>query len=238
VYASIFRFEGQVSVFATDDGPCYRCLYAEPPPPGLVPSCAEGGVLGILPGFIGTLQATEVIKMITGIGNPLIGRLLMVDALEMDFRTLTVQKNDDCPVCGEEPTQTELIDYEAFCGIPSSDSSTNGTDDVSQIPEISVHDLKTRRDAGDRPFLLDVRKPHEADIASIGADQLIPLDELPDRLDELEAEEGDEVVVHCRSGGRSAKATELLRKKGFDAKNLAGGTLAWSDEVDDSVAKY
>jgi len=238
VYASIFRFEGQVSVFATDDGPCYRCLYEEPPPPGLVPSCAEGGVLGILPGFIGTLQATEVIKLITGIGTPLIGRLLMVDALDMNFRTLKVQKNDDCPVCSDNPTQTELIDYEAFCGIPSSDSSQNGTDDVSQIPEISVQDLKQRRDNGDAPFLLDVRKPHEADIANIGADQLIPLDELEDRLDEMDAEPGSEVVVHCRSGGRSAKATELLRKKGFDAKNLAGGTLAWSDEVDDSVAKY
>lgn len=238
VYASIFRFEGQVSVFATDDGPCYRCLYEEPPPPGLVPSCAEGGVLGILPGFIGTLQATEVIKLITGIGTPLIGRLLMVDALDMNFRTLKVQKNDDCPVCSDNPTQTELIDYEAFCGIPSSDSSQNGTDDVSQIPEISVQDLKQRRDNGDAPFLLDVRKPHEADIASIGADQLIPLDELEDRLDEMDAEPGSEVVVHCRSGGRSAKATDLLRKKGFDAKNLAGGTLAWSDEIDDSVAKY
>jgi len=238
VYASIFRFEGQVSVFATDDGPCYRCLYEEPPPPGLVPSCAEGGVLGILPGFIGTLQATEVIKLITGIGTPLIGRLLMVDALDMNFRTLKVQKNDDCPVCSDNPTQTELIDYEAFCGIPSSDSSQNGTDDVSQIPEISVQDLKQRRDNGDAPFLLDVRKPHEADIANIGADQLIPLDKLEDRLDEMDAEPGSEVVVHCRSGGRSAKATELLRKKGFDAKNLAGGTLAWSDEVDDSVAKY
>ncbi|WP_218919361.1 molybdopterin-synthase adenylyltransferase MoeB [Longibacter salinarum] len=238
VYASIFRFEGQVSVFATEDGPCYRCLYEEPPPPGLVPSCAEGGVLGILPGFIGTLQATEVIKLIAGIGEPLIGRLLMADALEMNFRTLNVEKNPDCPVCGENPTQTELIDYEAFCGIPSSDSSQNGTDDVSQIPEISVQDLKKRRDAGDAPFVLDVRKPHEADIASIGADQLIPLDELERRIEEIDAEPGDEIVVHCRSGGRSAKATDFLRKKGFDAKNLAGGTLAWSDEIDDSVAKY
>ena len=238
VYASIFRFEGQVSVFATEDGPCYRCLYEEPPPPGLVPSCAEGGVLGILPGFVGTLQATEVIKQITGIGEPLVGRLLMVDALEMSFRTLKVQKNHECPVCGENPTQTELIDYEAFCGIPSNDSTTNGTDDVSQIPELSVQDLKKRQDAGDAPFLLDVRKPHEADIANIGANQLIPLDELENRIDEIDAEPGSEVVVHCRSGGRSAEATKLLREKGFDAKNLAGGTLAWSDEIDDSVAKY
>jgi len=240
VYASIFRFEGQVSVFATEDGPCYRCLYEEPPPPGLVPSCAEGGVLGILPGFIGTLQATEVIKLLAGIGEPLVGRLLMADALEMSFRTLKVQKNPDCPVCGDSPTQTELIDYEAFCGIPSSDSSTNGTTNVSEsdLPELSVHDLKARQDAGDRPFLLDVRKPHEAEIANIGADQLIPLDELEGRLAEIDAEPGDEVVVHCRSGGRSAKATELLRKKGYDAKNLAGGTLAWSEEIDDSVPQY
>ena len=238
VYASIFRFEGQVSVFATDDGPCYRCLYEEPPPPGLVPSCAEGGVLGILPGFIGTLQATEVIKLLAGIGEPLVGRLLMADALEMNFRTLTVQKNPECPVCGENPTQTELIDYEAFCGIPSDDSSTNGTSDVNDTPEISVQALKDRRDRGDAPFLLDVRKPHEAEIADIGADQLIPVDELGDRLDDLQAEPGDEVVVHCRSGGRSAKATDLLREKGYNAVNLAGGTLAWSDEIDDSVKKY
>jgi adenylyltransferase/sulfurtransferase len=238
VYASIFRFEGQVSVFATDDGPCYRCLYEEPPPPGLVPSCAEGGVLGILPGFIGTLQATEVIKLVAGIGEPLVGRLLMADALEMNFRTLKVQKNPECPVCGDNPTQTELIDYEAFCGIPSDDSSTNGTSDVNDTPEISVQAFKDRRDRGDAPFLLDVRKPHEAEIADIGADQLIPVDELESRLDELQVEPGDEVVIHCRSGGRSAKATDLLREKGYNAVNLAGGTLAWSDEIDDSVKKY
>jgi adenylyltransferase/sulfurtransferase len=240
VYASIFRFEGQVSVFATEDGPCYRCLYEEPPPPGLVPSCAEGGVLGILPGFIGTLQATEVIKLLTGIGEPLVGRLLMVDALEMNFRTVNVPTNPECPVCGDDPSVTELIDYEAFCGIDS-DTSSNGTaDDVSddKVPEISVHDLKERRDAGSAPFLLDVREPYEADIASIGADQLIPVDELEERLDELEADKDDEIVVHCRSGGRSATATELLREKGYDASNLAGGVLAWSDEIDDSVPQY
>jgi len=240
VYASIFRFEGQVSVFATEDGPCYRCLYEEPPPPGLVPSCAEGGVLGILPGLIGTLQATEVIKLITGIGEPLIGRLLMVDALEMNFRTVNVPTNPECPVCGDDPSVTELIDYEAFCGIDS-DASSNGTaDDVSddKVPEISVHDLKERRDAGSAPFLLDVREPYEADIASIGADQLIPVDELEERLDELEADKDDEIVVHCRSGGRSATATELLREKGYDASNLAGGVLAWSDEIDPDVPQY
>ena len=245
VYASIFRFEGQVSVFATEDGPCYRCLYEEPPPPGLVPSCAEGGVLGILPGFIGTLQATEVIKVLTGVGEPLVGRLLMSDALNMDFRTVNVPTNPDCPVCGDTPTVTELIDYEAFCGIPQSDeSSPNGTadSDVSDpddaLPETSVHDLKQRRDAGDAPFVLDVREPYEAEIASIDADQLIPVDELDERLDELDADPDEEIVVHCRSGGRSAKATAFLREKGYDASNLEGGVLAWSDEIDDSVPKY
>jgi len=241
VYASIFRFEGQVSVFATEDGPCYRCLYEEPPPPGLVPSCAEGGVLGILPGFIGTLQATEVIKLLADIGEPLVGRLLMVDALEMDFRTVNVPTNPDCPVCGEDPSVTELIDYEAFCGIPQDEPSPNGTaDDVPDdaVPEISVHDLKQRRDAGDAPFVLDVREPYEAEIASIDADQLIPVDQLEERLHELEAETGEEVVVHCRSGGRSAKATKLLREKGYDASNLAGGVLAWSDEIDPDVPQY
>ncbi|PSQ75790.1 MAG: molybdenum cofactor biosynthesis protein MoeB [Bacteroidetes bacterium QH_7_62_13] len=241
VYASIFRFEGQVSVFATEDGPCYRCLYEEPPPPGLVPSCAEGGVLGILPGFIGTLQATEVLKLITGIGEPLIGRLLMVDAKTMNFRTLNVPTNPECPVCGDDPSVTELIDYEAFCGIGDSSSENGTTDDVSdtdQIPEISVHDLKQRRDAGDAPFVLDVREPYEAEIASLGADQLIPVDQLEDRLDELDANPDEEIVIHCRSGGRSAKATELLREKGYDASNLAGGVLAWSDEIDPDVPQY
>ncbi|WP_263786197.1 molybdopterin-synthase adenylyltransferase MoeB [Salinibacter grassmerensis] len=245
VYASIFRFEGQVSVFATEDGPCYRCLYEEPPPPGLVPSCAEGGVLGILPGFVGTLQATEVIKLLTGVGEPLIGRLLMSDALNMDFRTVNVPTNPDCPVCGDDPTVTELIDYEAFCGIPQSDeSSSNGTADADvsdaddALPETSVHDLKQRRDAGDDPFVLDVREPYEAEIASIDADQLIPVDELEERLDELDADPDEEIVVHCRSGGRSAKATEFLREKGYDASNLEGGVLAWSDEIDDSVPQY
>jgi len=241
VYASIFRFEGQVSVFATEDGPCYRCLYEEPPPPGLVPSCAEGGVLGILPGFIGTLQATEVLKLIIGIGEPLIGRLLMVDAKTMNFRTLNVPTNPECPVCGDDPSVTELIDYEAFCGIGDSSSENGTTDDVSnpdQVPEISVHDLKQRRDAGDAPFVLDVREPYEAEIASLGADQLIPVDELEDRLDELDANPDEEIVIHCRSGGRSARATELLREKGYDASNLAGGVLAWSDEIDPDVPQY
>jgi adenylyltransferase/sulfurtransferase len=206
-----------------------------------VPSCAEGGVLGILPGFIGSLQATEVIKLLAGIGTPLVGRLLMVDALDMNFRTVNVPTNPECPVCGDDPSVTELIDYEAFCGIDSDASSNGSADDVSdddKVPEISVHDLKQRRDAGTAPFVLDVREPYEADIASIGADQLIPVDQLAERLDELEAGKDEEIVVHCRSGGRSAKATELLRRKGYNASNLAGGVLAWSDEIDPDVPQY
>ena len=241
VYASIFRFEGQVSVFATEDGPCYRCVYEEPPPPGLVPSCAEGGVLGVLPGMVGTMQATEVIKLITGIGEPLIGRLLMIDALSMTFRTLKLRKNPDCPVCSENPTQTELIDYEAFCGLPSTSGSSDesdSTDDPMSVPEITVRDLKRRRDAGDGPFVLDVRKPFETSIADIGADLLIPHEQVANRLDELEAHKDEEIVVHCRSGARSEEATRVLREHGFDAKNLKGGTLAWSDEIDGSVPKY
>ena len=241
VYASIFRFEGQVSVFATEDGPCYRCLYEEPPPPGLVPSCAEGGVLGILPGLIGTLQATEVIKLLTGMGTPLIGRLLMVETLEMNFRTVNVPTNPDCPVCGDDPSVTELIDYEAFCGIPQSDTSANGTDDAmadDRVPETTVQQLKQKRDAGDAPFVLDVREPYEAEIASLGADQLIPVDQLEDRLDELGVDKDEEFVVHCRSGGRSEKATRMLRKKGYKASNLKGGVLAWSDEIDPDVPRY
>jgi adenylyltransferase/sulfurtransferase len=239
VYASIFRFEGQVSVFATEDGPCYRCIYEEPPPPGLVPSCAEGGVLGILPGMVGTMQATEVIKLIADIGEPLIGRLLMIDALNMDFRTLKLRKNPECPVCSEDPEQTELIDYEAFCGLPSNGSDeSESTDDDMSVPETTVQELKQRRDAGDPPFVLDVRKPYEAAIADIGADELIPLDQLEDRLDELEAHKDEDIVVHCRSGARSADATKLLREKGYNASNLKGGTLAWSKEIDDSVPTY
>jgi len=241
VYASIFRFEGQVSVFATADGPCYRCVYEEPPPPGLVPSCAEGGVLGILPGMVGTMQATEVIKLLADIGEPLIGRLLMIDALSMNFRTLKLRKNPDCPVCSANPSQTELIDYEAFCGLPSSNGSSDATDtddDTMSVPEITVQDLKRRRDAGEGPFVLDVRKPFEANIADIGADLLIPHEQVADRLDELEAHKGEEIVVHCRSGARSAEATQVLRQHGFDAKNLKGGTLAWSDEIDDTVPTY
>ncbi|QXD14115.1 molybdopterin-synthase adenylyltransferase MoeB [Rhodocaloribacter litoris] len=236
MYASIFRFEGQVSVFGAPDGPCYRCLYPEPPPPGLVPSCAEGGVLGVLPGIVGALQATEVIKWIVGAGEPLVGRLLLFDALTMTFRTLKVRKNPDCPVCGTHPTVTALIDYEAFCGIPQARAAASAEADA--VPEITVTELKARLDRGERPFILDVRKPHEYEIANLGA-PLIPVDELADRLDELAPYRDQEIIVHCRSGARSARAVKLLREHGFHgAVNLKGGILAWSDEVDPGVPKY
>ena len=230
VYGSIFRFEGQVSIFGAPEGPCYRCIYPEPPPPGMVPSCAEGGVLGVLPGMVGTLQANEVIKLLLGIGEPLVGRLMLVDALSLRFREWKVPRDPDCPVCGENPTQTDLIDYEEFCGI----SRKNGKGGVS---EITVQELQAM--GGRRPFLLDVRKPYEAEIASIGADLLIPLDELPRRLDELEPNREKELIVHCRSGGRSYDAVQMLTEAGFTkAINLKGGTLAWSEEVDPTLPKY
>ncbi len=236
VYASIFRFEGQASVFGAPEGPCYRCLYAEPPPPGLVPSCAEGGVLGVLPGLVGTIQATEVLKMILGIGEPLVGRLLLIDALSMQFRALKVRKNPDCPICGEHPTLSGLIDYDAFCGIAP--AASNGQKVEALVPEMTVQELKARMDRGDAPFVLDVRKPHEVAIASLSA-PLIPLDELPRRLGDLEAYRDKEIVVHCRSGVRSAEAVRLLQEAGFRYPiNLKGGILAWSDEIDSSVPKY
>lgn len=235
-YASIYQFEGQASVFGVDDGPCYRCLYPEPPPPGLVPSCAEGGVLGILPGLMGTLQATEVIKLLLGIGDPLVGRLLLFDALEMSFRTLKVRKNPDCPVCGDHPTVTELIDYEQFCGIPGQPVHVSADEGV---PEISVSEWKERLDGGSAPFLLDVRKSYENLMATMHADQVIPHDELADRIDELKAGPGDEIVVHCRSGVRSARAVEILQAAGYKRVfNLTGGILAWSREIDPSVPQY
>ncbi len=235
-YASIYQFEGQASVFGAEAGPCYRCLYPEPPPPGLVPSCAEGGVLGVLPGIMGTLQATEVMKLLLGIGDPLIGRLLLFDALEMSFRTLTVPRNPDCPICGDHPKITELIDYEEFCGIPSPDDIRDRHDSV---PEVSVQYLKTLRDADAAPFILDVRKPFEDEIASLGADQLIPHDELEFRISELRVDRDADIVVHCRSGVRSAKAVHVLNAAGFErAVNLAGGILAWSREIDSTVPEY
>jgi adenylyltransferase/sulfurtransferase len=233
-YGSIFRFEGQASVFATEQGPCYRCLYPEPPPPGLVPSCAEGGVLGILPGLVGVIQATEVIKLILGKGEPLIGRLLLVDALNMRFRELKLRKNPECPVCGENPTVTELIDYQHFCGIvpetPQEANLKNG------IPQISVKELKRRIDAGEDVQLIDVREPYEYQIAQIGG-KLIPQNDIPNRMAEIDRDR--EVVVHCRSGARSQRIAELLKQAGYPrVVNVAGGILAWSDEIDPKVQKY
>jgi molybdopterin/thiamine biosynthesis adenylyltransferase/rhodanese-related sulfurtransferase len=231
VYGSIFRFEGQASVFATEEGPCYRCLYPEPPPPGLVPSCAEGGVLGILPGLVGVMQATEVIKLILGAGESLIGRLLLIDALAMKFRELKLRKNPDCPACGTHPTITKLIDYNEFCGIRGEEKPVE-----TGIPEMQVEELKRRLDAGENLFVLDVREPHEYQICNIGG-HLIPLGDLPKRVNELDSSR--EIVAHCRSGVRSAKAVGFLQQAGFKkVHNLAGGILAWADRVDPKMPKY
>jgi adenylyltransferase/sulfurtransferase len=226
-YGSIFRFEGQLSVFALKDGPCYRCLYPEPPPPGLVPSCAEAGVLGVLPGVIGTMQAIEALKFILGIGRPLSGRLMLYDALEQSWRTLKVKRNPSCPVCGDHPTITAPIDYEAFCGLKEKPMS---------MPEISVQDLKAKLDKKEKFVLLDVREPHEHEIAKIPGSTLIPLGKLPERFDELD--KGAKLIVHCKMGGRSAKAVQFLREKGYDATNVAGGINAWSESIDPSVPQY
>ncbi|MGH9570389.1 MAG: molybdopterin-synthase adenylyltransferase MoeB [Candidatus Angelobacter sp.] len=232
VYGSIFRFEGQASVFAARNGPCYRCLYPEPPPPGLVPSCAEGGVLGILPGLVGLIQATEAIKLILGNGDPLIGRLLLIDALGMKFRELKLRKNPDCVVCGKNPTVTKLIDYDEFCGLRGQEKTVN----QSGIPEISVEELKRRLDAKEDFVLLDVREPHEYQICNLNG-KLIPLNDLSKRVGELDP--AKEMVVHCRSGQRSARAVMFLRQAGFSkASNLAGGILAWADRIDPKVPKY
>ena len=231
VYGSVFRFEGQSSVFATKDGPCYRCLYPEPPPPGLVPSCAEGGVLGILPGLVGLIQATETVKLILGAGEPLIGRLLLVDALAMRFRELKLRKNPDCPVCGTHPTVTELIDYNQFCGIRGEEASAPST-----IKDMTVEELKQRLDKGDDLFVLDVREPHEYQICNLGG-HLIPLNDLPKRVSELDSSR--EIVVHCKMGGRSAKAVDFLKQSGFTrVHNLAGGITAWAERIDPKVPKY
>ena len=231
VYGSIFRFEGQASVFATKEGPCYRCLYSAPPPPGLVPSCAEGGVLGILPGLVGVIQATEAIKLILGKGEPLISRLLLIDALGMKFRELKLRKNPDCPVCGTHPTVTRLIDYNEFCGIRGAETPV-----TSNVPEMQVEELKRTLDAGEDIFVLDVREPHEYQICNIGG-HLIPLGDLPKRVHELDSSR--EIVAHCRSGVRSAKAVDFLRQAGFrKVRNLAGGILAWADRVDPKMPKY
>ena len=235
-YASIFRFEGQASVFATEDGPCYRCLYPEPPPPGLVPSCAEGGVLGILPGLLGVIQATEVIKLILGKGEPLIGRLLLVDSLNMKFRELKLRKNPDCPVCGTHPTVKKLIDYQQFCGIFPEEKTEKAAPMQNGIPQITPLELKRRLDAGENVFVLDVREPHEYQIVNIGA-PLIPLGDLPNRLNELDRDR--EIVIHCKTGGRSQRAAELLQKSGFkNVVNLAGGITGWATDVDPKLPKY
>ncbi|MFO7302890.1 MAG: molybdopterin-synthase adenylyltransferase MoeB [Acidobacteriota bacterium] len=234
VYGSIFRFDGQISVFATKGGPCYRCLYPEPPPPGLVPSCAEGGVLGVLPGVVGTIQATEAIKLILGVGDPLIGRLLLFDALQMKFRTLKLQRDPNCPVCGDNPTVKELIDYEQFCGItPATTADASG---VSPDLEMSVVELKERLDKGDI-FLLDVREPREYEINRIEGSTLIPLGELPRRLDELPKDR--DIAVQCKSGMRSAKAVNLLREKGFTrVRNVRGGIQEWIARIDPDQPTY
>jgi sulfur-carrier protein adenylyltransferase/sulfurtransferase len=234
VYGSIFRFEGQASVFATETGPCYRCLYPEPPPPGLVPSCAEGGVLGILPGLVGMIQATEAIKLILDKGESLAGRLLLVDALNMKFRELKLRKNPECPVCGDHPTVTKLIDYQQFCGIVPETKQEQAV--KNGIPQLTVKELKQRLDAGEDVFVLDVREPYEYQIANIGA-KLIPQNDVPKRLDEIDRNR--EIVVQCRSGQRSQRIAEYLAQQGYaNVKNLAGGILAWADEIDPKMQKY
>jgi adenylyltransferase/sulfurtransferase len=242
VYGSIFRFEGQASVFYAEEGPCYRCLFPEPPPPGLVPSCAEGGVLGILPGTIGAIQATEAIKLLLGIGEPLIGRLLLYDALSMNFDYVRLRKNPNCPVCSENPTLTELIDYEQFCGMPAHDrslyvSSENGQSDA--VPQLTPAELKARLDKGDNLFILDVREPHEWEISNLSdlGTVLIPKGQVLERMGELDT--AQEMVVHCRTGVRSADVIRQLREHGFKKMwNLDGGINRWAKEVDDSLPTY
>jgi sulfur-carrier protein adenylyltransferase/sulfurtransferase len=232
VYGSIFRFEGQATIFGYPEGPCYRCLYPEPPPPGLVPSCAEGGVLGVLPGIVGSIQAAETLKLIIGKGDSLVGRLLLFDALAMRFRELKLRKNPDCPICGTHPTITELIDYAEFCGVRGQEAPAPQT----SVPEITPRELKARLDRGDDLYILDVREPHEYQICNLGG-HLISLGDLSKRASELDSSR--EIVAHCRSGKRSAEAVEFLQRAGFrKVLNLKGGILAWSDEVDPSVPKY
>jgi sulfur-carrier protein adenylyltransferase/sulfurtransferase len=235
VYGSIFRFEGQATIFWGEKGPCYRCLYPEPPPPGMVPSCAEGGVLGILPGTIGLIQATEAVKLILGKGDPLVGRLLLYNALDMKFREVKLQKDPECPVCSANPSITKLIDYEQFCGIGL--GQEEATLDTNGVAEITARELKAKIDRKDSFVLVDVREPHEYQIAKIPGARLIPLGEVMQRARELDT--ADDIVVHCRSGARSAKAIQGLQKLGFKRlKNLKGGILAWSQDVDPSVPQY
>jgi molybdopterin/thiamine biosynthesis adenylyltransferase/rhodanese-related sulfurtransferase len=243
VYGSIFRFEGQASVFYAEEGPCYRCLFPEPPPPGLVPSCAEGGVLGVLPGTIGAIQATEAIKLILGVGDSLVGRLLIYDALNMSFDEVRLRKDPDCPVCGEDPTVTELIDYEQFCGVPAHDHSlyTAGMDNMALrgVPQMVPSELKARLEAGERPMILDVREPHEWEISNLshlGA-ILMPQGQVLERMGELDT--AQEMVVQCRSGARSAAVVYLLQQHGFSKlHNLDGGINRWALEVDPQIPRY
>lgn len=232
VYGSIFRFEGQASVFYAKEGPCYRCLYPEPPPPGLVPSCAEGGVLGVLPGIVGCIQALETVKLVLGKGTRLVGRLLLFDALNLKFRELKLRKDPDCPICGTHPTILKLIDYEQFCGIRGEEHAV-----TTKVPEIAAKEVKKMMDER-KPFvLIDVREPHEFQICRIPGSTLIPLGDVPRRMNELNS--ADEIVVHCRSGQRSAQAVDLLMKAGFrKIHNLKGGVLAWANEVDPSMPRY
>jgi adenylyltransferase/sulfurtransferase len=235
-YGSIFRFEGQASVFATKDGPCYRCLYPEPPPPGLVPSCAEGGVFGVLPGIIGVIQATETIKLLLGAGEPLIGRFLIYDALRMRFRELKLRKDVDCPVCGTHPTVTELIDYEQFCGVAPHQLAAAAAP-VTNADALTSRELKTELDRGDQVVIVDVREPQEFQINRLPGSILIPLGDLPKRYVELDPNAN--IVTQCKSGMRSAKAQDFLRSKGFTkVRNLTGGVLGWIDQVDPSQPKY
>ena len=232
VYGSIFRFEGQVTVFGMPDGPCYRCLYPEPPPPGLVPSCAEGGVLGVLPGIVGSLQALEAIKLIIGRGESLAGRLVLFDALAMKFRELKLRKNSHCPMCGTHRKINQLIDYNEFCGIRGEEEPETDL----KVPEITPRELKERLDRGEDIFILDVREPHEYQICNLKG-HLIPLGELPRRVHELDS--AREIVAHCKSGKRSAQAVDFLRQAGFrKIYNLHGGILSWSTEVDSSIPRY
>lgn len=238
VYGSIFRFEGQNSVFWAEHGPCYRCLFAEPPPPGLVPSCAEGGVLGVVPGLVGSIQATETLKLVLGLGDSLVGRLLIFDGLRMRFRELRLRKDPECPVCGESPTVRELIDYERFCGVTRENEGGEGMNG-SEIPEISVTELKERLDSGEPVNIIDVRESDEWDIGNLGqyGAKLIPMSEISERADEIPRDR--DTVLMCRSGARSGRVLEALRERGYDRLfNLKGGIRAWSDEIDPSIPKY
>ena len=237
IYGSIFRFDGQVTVFKTPEGPCYRCLYPEPPPPGEVPSCAEGGVMGAMVGTIGAIQATEAIKLITGAGKPAIGKFVIYNSLDMQFRNLKLHKDPACPLCGTNPTIKALIDYEQFCGIKVEETQTKQV--ATSKDEIDALELKVKMDEKQDFVLIDVREPNEWDIANIKGATLLPLSQLPNRYKELEKFKGKEMVIHCKSGVRSKKAIAFLKQQGFsNMVNMAGGILGWSDQVDSSVPKY